>query len=128
MRALSLLAVGFVAVAPIRAAEPIDRVLEKAFPGTEVTRAPIKLVVKGQQSVVAASHLVILEDGRFRMDDCFIARTGAGDDASEVVTTVRSRSVTVKAERTVQTLGDLKGNRLLSAELADGSVLPLQTK
>jgi hypothetical protein len=128
MRALSLLAVGFVAVVPLRAAEPIDRTLQKAFPGTQVDRAPVKLVATGQQLVVAGSTLQILADGRFRMNDCFIARLGAGDDSPKVVSSVRSESVTFKPERVVKAIEDLKGNRFVSAELADGSVLLLETK
>jgi hypothetical protein len=128
MRTLLFLAVGLLAAASVQAAEPLDKTLDRAFPGTLVVRAPIKLVVDGQQLVVAGSTLQILKDGRFKMDNCFIARLGTSDESSQVLSSVRSGRATFKTERAIKSVGDLKGNRIVSAELADGSVLQLETK
>jgi hypothetical protein len=133
--AIFLVMVALLAVvdAPARAVAEegtADQKLRQAFPGSEVSAAAIKLEVRSQGLLIAASALAVEADGRVKVSDCAIARFPTGETAGARVrpTTIRSEHAYFKLDGAIRSVADLATCKILSVELAGGESVRLASE
>ena len=90
--------------------------------------AAIKVELRGQGLLLAASTLAIDPDGRVRLTDCVLVRLGPGVDSAKswCATTIRSKYIVFTLDQPIRSVTDLGTRKILSAELAGGLRLTFQ--
>lgn len=117
----------FAAPAVPLAADPgeADRLLKQGFPDRDYSAAPVKLVIAGQNCVLAASALKFEADGTARLTDAAVVRVRTVR-GHEVVDTAAGTSARVTFDRPVKTADELGRSKVVSVETPDGRVIRLR--
>jgi RNA polymerase sigma factor (sigma-70 family) len=100
----------------------LDRRLKLTFPDMEVSNAVVKLEIRAQGLLIAATIFSLEADGRVKLTDCAVARMGKGIDPAKPwrATTMRSEFVLLRLDQPVRNVADLCSRRVVTAELAGG--------
>jgi hypothetical protein len=133
--AIAFLAVGLLGAAPVprsvspRTGAALDHKLQQAFPGTEVSMAPIRIDLPGPGLVIAASAMSVEADGRIKFTDCAIAHfPGSEGGRAARPTAIRSAHAYFRLDRPAASLADLGDRKVLAVELAGGVRLLLERR
>jgi hypothetical protein len=125
-RRLSALLIWGSLAAPL-AADPgeADRLLKRGFPDKDFSGAPIKLVVAGQQCVLAASAWSFDKDGTAKLKDAAVVRIRVVGP-HEVVEVASGSAATVTFDRPVTSAAEFGKSKIVAIETADGKVIRLK--
>ena len=109
------------------AADPgeADRLLKRGFPDRDYTGSPIKLVVAGQQCVLAASAWTFEADGTAKLTDAAVVRV-RNVGRNEVVEVASGSSATVTFDPPARSAAEFGKSKIVSIETADGRVIRLR--
>ena len=102
-----------------------DRLLKRGFPDKDYTGSPIKLVVAGQQCVLAASAWTFEADGTAKLQDAAVVRVRAVGP-HEVVEVASGSSARVTFDPPVRSAAEFGKSKIVSVETADGRVIRLR--
>jgi len=111
------------------AADPgeADRLLKQGFPDRDYSAAPIKLVIAGQNCVLAAAALKFEADGTATLTDAAVVRVTAAADR-EIVEVAAGKSARVTFDRPVKKAEEFGKSQIVSVETSDGRGIRLAPK
>jgi hypothetical protein len=106
----------------------VDEQLREAFPGGEVERASIRLVIRSKRLLVAADQISFDADGKVKLVGCGIIRFQAPKGSGKALqpTAIRCESARVTFDRPIHTDSDLGLGKFVSIELSGGVRLSLE--
>jgi hypothetical protein len=103
--------------------DTVGEKLRKAFPGSDVENAPIRLDIRSKRLLIPADRMILEADGRVKLVGCAIARSQAPKESGEpsLPTTIRCQFALIKFDRPVHSFSPAEfRHKIVSVELSGG--------